>query len=133
MAEGAPINTDNNGLILFNAPLYVHSSTISQNEELLIASSRGVAEYLEFPGATPEIEGNFLRYLAAAYLETGFLVEGTRTQLLGGGSWRRPGIGLRNEASARAGRIHGREPAGDPNRAENRGAHSTERDQREGW
>ena len=53
MAEGAPINTDNNGLILFNAPLYVHSSTISQNEELLIASSRGVAEYLEFPGATP--------------------------------------------------------------------------------
>ena len=82
MAEGAPINTDNNGLILFNAPLYVHSSTISQNAELLIASSRGVAEYLEFPGATPEIEGNFLRYLAAAYLETGFLVEGTRTQLL---------------------------------------------------
>ena len=32
--------------------------------------------------ATPDIEVNFLRYLAAAYLETAFLVEGARTQLL---------------------------------------------------
>jgi spermidine synthase len=82
MADGVRINTDDNGLILFNAPLSVHSSTVSQNDELLSAASRGVSDYLRFPGATPEIEGDFLSYLAAAYGASGFYLEAVRAQQL---------------------------------------------------
>ena len=82
LAEGERINTDDNGLILFNAPLYVHSSTSQQNDELLEASSRGVADYLQFPEATLEIEGDFLSYLSAAYIASGFYLEGAFAQRL---------------------------------------------------
>ncbi len=82
LAEGARINTDDNGLLLFGAPLYVHSYTTAQNDELLATTSRGVGDYLQFPGATPEVEGDFLSYLAAAYGASGFPWEGAHTQRL---------------------------------------------------
>ena len=80
LVAGGRINTDDNGFILFNAPLSVHSSTTAQNDQLLEASSRGVADYLEFPGATLEIEGDFLSYLSSAYISSGFHLEGAFAQ-----------------------------------------------------
>ena len=38
--------------------------------------------YLQFPGATPEVAGDFLSYLAAAYRASGFRWEGVSTQQL---------------------------------------------------
>ena len=80
LAKGVRIDTDDNGLILFNAPLSVHSTTTARNDQLLEAASHGVADYLQFPGATLEIEGDFLSYLAAAYNATGFYLEGMFAQ-----------------------------------------------------
>jgi len=80
--DGARINTDDNGLLLFGAPLSVHASTVTENKQLLGLASHGVAEYLTFPGATLENEVDFLRYLAAGYRATGFSLEAARTQYL---------------------------------------------------
>jgi len=80
LARGGRINTDDNGLLLFNAPLHVHSYTNVGNDQLLGTTARGVGAYLRFPGATPQIEGDFLRYLAAAYEASGFRVEAVQTQ-----------------------------------------------------
>jgi len=82
LVDGARINTDDNGLLLFAAPLSVHSSTATQNESLLGVASRGVAEYLIFSEATLDIEVNFLRYLAAGYQASGFPIEAVRTQIV---------------------------------------------------
>jgi len=82
LTEGARINTDDNGLLLFGAPLYVHSSTVTQNDQLLGDASHGVAEYLLFPGATVEIEADFLLYLAAGYQASGFPSEAARAKLV---------------------------------------------------
>ena len=71
LVGGARINTDDNGLLLFGAPLYVHTSTVPANDRLIASASRGVGEYLSFPGATPEIEARFFYYLAGAYTESG--------------------------------------------------------------
>ncbi len=82
LAEGGRINTDDNGLILFNAPFSVHSSTTVQNDQLLEASAHGVGDYLQFPGATLQIEGDFLSYLSSAYIASGFYLEGAFAQRL---------------------------------------------------
>jgi spermidine synthase len=82
LTEGARINTDDNGLLLFGAPLYVHSTTAAQNDQLLGEVSRGVAEYLLFRGATLQNEVDFLRYLAAGYRVSGFPLEAARAQLI---------------------------------------------------
>jgi spermidine synthase len=82
LSTGARINTDDNGLLLFGAPLSVHSSTTVLNDRLLGATARGVGNYLCFPGATREVEGNFLSYLAAAYGASGFSLEAAVTERL---------------------------------------------------
>lgn len=67
LVEGARINTDDNGLLRFGAPLFRNAYTVFQGDELMAPVSRGVGEYLSFPGATPQIEARFLSYLAGAY------------------------------------------------------------------
>jgi hypothetical protein len=67
LSRGARLNTDDNGLVLFGAPLWAHVTTEIRNDEFLTQVSRGVGEYLSFPGATPEVEVRFLSYLAGAY------------------------------------------------------------------
>jgi hypothetical protein len=81
LVDGARINTDDNGMLLFAAPLYVHSSTNWENSRLLEGASRGVADYLLFPGETSEVEVTFLRYLATGYQAFGFTSEAGRAQL----------------------------------------------------
>lgn len=75
LGQGAPISTDDNGLILFGAPLHVHADTEEANHRLLVQHSNSVAKYLRFPGATPEIEARFLTSLADSYTASGFTWE----------------------------------------------------------
>lgn len=71
LGQGALISTDDNGLILFGAPLHVHAETEEANGQLLTQFSRSIARYLQFPGATPEIESRFLTSLADSYTASG--------------------------------------------------------------
>ena len=75
LGRGAKISTDDNGLILFGAPLHVFASTDEENQELLARSSQSISKYLHFPGATPEIEARFLTDLAESYIDSGFTWE----------------------------------------------------------
>jgi len=75
LGRGARLSTDDNGLILFGAPLHVYASTAEANQALLARSSRSISKYLEFPGATPEIEARFLTSLAESYIDSGFALE----------------------------------------------------------
>jgi spermidine synthase len=72
LGQGAPISTDDNGLILFGAPLHVHAMTDVANDQLLAQFSNSIAKYLRFPGATPEIKTRFLTSLADSYTASGF-------------------------------------------------------------
>jgi len=67
LVQGARLNTDDNGLLRFGAPLYRSAYTVLQTDALLGPFSRGVGDYLTFPGATPQIEARFLSYLSTAY------------------------------------------------------------------
>jgi len=75
LGQGATISTDDNGLILFGAPMHVHASTREANHRLLVEFSNSIAKYLQFPGATPEIEVRFLTSLAESYVASGFAAE----------------------------------------------------------
>ena len=80
LGRGARISTDDNGLILFGAPLHVFASTDEANQQLLAQASRSISKYLKFPGATPEVEVRFLTSLAESYIASGFPWEAAVTK-----------------------------------------------------
>ncbi|MEE8520808.1 MAG: fused MFS/spermidine synthase [Gemmatimonadota bacterium] len=103
LTEGARVSTDDNGLILFGAPRYVHRATVAQNDALMVAVSRGIGKYLRFPSAAREQQAAFLGQLADSYKAMGFPLEAAHSVELARERLRGPGAGAGAEAGAGAG------------------------------
>ena len=70
-ARGAPLNTDDNGLIEFSSPKHLHADTQTSNAEALAGFLRTVEPYLTRYGATPDARGRTLARIARSCQDRG--------------------------------------------------------------
>lgn len=64
-----PLNTDNNGLVEFEAPKTMYVDTIAENNESIESASQGMAAYIKGIGDAPLEQVNFYLKLARRFLE----------------------------------------------------------------
>jgi len=64
-----PLNTDNNGLVEFEAPKTMYVDTIAENNENMESASQGMAAYVKGVGDAPSEQAHFYLKLARRFLE----------------------------------------------------------------
>ncbi|MFQ5852501.1 MAG: fused MFS/spermidine synthase, partial [Candidatus Binatia bacterium] len=66
-----PLNTDNNGLVEFEAPKTTYIDTIEENIENIESASQGMAAYVKGVGDAPSEQAHFYLRLARRFLKEG--------------------------------------------------------------